>query len=155
MTAYLVAMYLVSLALGYVLAFTSTTLMVGRSLSDTGVGRGYQDAVTPPRFSTIAMLVYAPTLGGVIYGFWTFDWQIGIGIVIGLLVATRLNMALFLPKENGEHFRKLIILSMINRHADFLKSGDVLRASVMAELLAKLGIPVADFVDQLKKPRDA
>ncbi|MGH9428005.1 MAG: hypothetical protein ACRD2L_17105 [Terriglobia bacterium] len=44
---------------------------------------------------------------------------------------------------------------MINRHADYLKSGDTLRASVMAELLEKLGIPVNSFVAQKKNGGDA
>ena len=35
MTAYFVFLYFVSLALGYVLAFTNATLVIGRSLTET------------------------------------------------------------------------------------------------------------------------
>jgi len=155
MTIYVIVMYLVSLAFGYDLAFTQTTLAIGKSLSDTGTGTGYQDAITPPPFSTFGILVYVVALAGVIYGFWAFGWLTGLAVAIGLVVAARLNMVLILPKINDEHFRRLIIHSMINRHADYLKAGDTLRASVMAELLAKLGVPVAEFVAQMTTTGDA
>ena len=154
MTAYVVLMYLVSLALGYVLAFSQTTLAIGRSLSGVEGGTGYQDAITPPRFTGIAIVAYVLALAGVIYGFWAFGWLTGLAVLIGLFVAVTLNISLILPKINGEHFRKLIIHSMIDRHADYLKSGDTLRASMMAELFGKLGIPVAEFVAQLRETDD-
>ena len=44
---------------------------------------------------------------------------------------------------------------MINRHADYLKSGDTLRASLMAELLEKLDIPVNEAIKRLNKSGDA
>jgi hypothetical protein len=155
MTLYLVLMYLISLALGYVLAFTGATFVIGRSLSDAGTPRGYQDAITPPRFSRFALLLYAASLGGIIYGVWAFGWARGLATAVGLLVAVALNKVLILPKSDGQHFRKLIVHSMINRHADYLKSGDTLRASVMAELLEKLGIPVNEFIAQMRRARDA
>ena len=64
-------------------------------------------------------------------------------------------MQLCKPAPSLLHFRKLIVHSMINRHADYLKSGDTLRASVMAELLETLGIPVNPFVAQIKNGGDA
>jgi hypothetical protein len=151
MTLYLILMYLAALALGYVVRFTQATLALGRSLSDAGTPRGYQDAITPPRFSIFALAIYALCLGGIIYGFWQFGWLSGAGISAGFLVALVINGALLLPRKGSEHFRRLIIGSMIRRHADYLKSGDALRATVMAMLLEKLGIPVNEFIERLKK----
>ncbi len=155
MIIYLLFMYLASLAFGYVLGFTEATLSIGRSLSDAGTPTGYQDAITPPRFSTIAFSVYALCLGGIIFGFWQFGWIAGFGITLGFFVTVAINRVLILPKKDSEHFRRLIVHSMSNRHADYLKSGDALRASTMAELLEKLGIPVNEFIEGLKKTNDA
>lgn len=151
MTWYLILIYLLSLVLGYVLAFTQTTLEIGKSLSDAGSPRGYQDAVTPPQFSGFAILTYVLSLGGVIYGFWEYGWVVGIGVFFGLFFTTAVNIALILPKINGPHFRNIVVHSMINRHADYLKSNDTLRASIMAELLTKLGIPVQELIARIKR----
>lgn len=146
MTVYLVCMYLASLALGYVLAFTGATLSIGRSLSDADTPTGYQDAITPPRFSTFAIVVYIICAGGLIYGFWRFGWLAGIGTSIAFIFVVTLNKVTILPKSESEHFRKIIIHSMINRHANYLKAGDTLRASAMGMLLEKLGMPVNDLI---------
>jgi len=155
MAVYLVCMYFVSLALGYVLAFNGATLIIGRSLSDSGTPTGYQDAITPPRFSTFAIVVYIICAGGLIYGFWRFGWLVGFGIIIGFFFAVVLNKVLILPKSHSGHFRKIIIHSMINRHADYIKAGDTLRASAMGMLLEKLGMPVNEFVNRFRKSGDA
>lgn len=147
-------MYLASLALSYEVAFTGATLSIGRSLSDAGTPRGYQDAITPPYSTTLAILVYAFSIGGIIYGVWAFGWLTGLGVAVGLFVAMVINGALITPKSDSQHFRNLIMHSMVNRHADYLKSGDALRASVMAELLEKLGVPVNELVAQIKKAND-
>jgi hypothetical protein len=154
MTLCLVAMYLVSLAFGYVLEFTGTTLAIGRSLSDAGTSRGYQDAVTPPWITYISLLTYAASLIGIIYGFWAFGGVTGVAIAVGFLLMTALNKRLLLPKANSQHFRTLIIQSMIYRHANYLKEGDALRATVMGELLEKLGVPVNSFVAETMNKRD-
>ena len=155
MAIYLVCMYFASLALGYVLAFTGATLSIGRSLSDAGTPTGYQDAITPPRFSTFAIAVYIICAGGLIYGFWRFGWLAWIGTTIAFVFMVPLNKVIILPKSEGEHFRKIIIHSMINRHANYLKAGDTVRTSAMSMLLEKLGMPVNDLIARLNKAGDA
>lgn len=154
MTLYLFAMYLVSLVLGYVLEFTGATLAIGRFLGDGSTPRGYQDAVTPPWMTTIALLTYAVTFAGTVYGFWEFGGLTGVGIAIGFLVTTAINKLLLLPKANSQHFRSIIVQSMIYRHANYLKEGDALRATVMGELLEKLGVPVNALVAETLRKRD-
>lgn len=155
MTIYLVSMYLASLALGYILAFTGATLSIGRSLSDAATPTGYQDAITPPRFSTFAIVVYVICAVGLIYGFWGFGLVAGLGTTIAFVLVVALNKVIILPKSESEHFRKIIIHSMINRHANYLKTGDTLRASAMGMLLEKLGMLVNDLIARLNKTRDA
>ena len=147
---YLISMYFASLALGYILNFTAATLAIGRSLSTADTPTGFQDAITPPRFSTFAVGIYVLFLGGLIFGFWAFGWLIGLGVVIGFFVSVVLTKAMLLPKSDGEHFRKVIVHSMINRHADYVKAGDTLRALAMGELLAKLDFPVEEMVAKIK-----
>lgn len=148
-------MYFVSLALGYVLEFTQTTLSIGRSLSDAGTASGYQDGITPPQFSKFAIVIYIICAGGLIFGFWRYGWLAGLGVTIGFLFVVALNKVLILPKSGGEHFRNIIIGSMIRRHAGYLKTDDRLRACAMGQLLEKLGIPAKDLITRFDKDRDA
>lgn len=156
MPIYIVFMYFISLALGYILAFTSTTLIIGRSLSDTDTttGTGYQDAITPPLLSKLAIVVYIICVAGLIFGFWRFGLFIGFGIIIGFFFVVALNKVLILPKSDSEHFRNIIIRSMIKRHADYLRDNDTIRASAIGQLLDKLGTPINDLITRLDKNND-
>ena len=116
MIIYLVFVFLVALALDYVLEFTHTTLSIGRSLSDAGTATGYQDAITPPQFSRIAIAVYIICAGGLIFGFWRYGWLVGLGVTVGFFVVVVLGKALILPKSGSDHFRNIIIGFMIRRH---------------------------------------
>ena len=133
MISYLIVMYLVSLALGYVLRFTEATHALGKSLSDAPTGSGYQDAITPPRFSSLAIIVYLIAFFSNAYGWWQYGWLIGLGVTVGFYFVGSINRLLFLPKSNSDHFLKIITNSMISRHADYMRSGDELRASAMAQ----------------------
>jgi hypothetical protein len=42
-------------------------------------------------------------------------------------------------------------MSMMNRHADYVKGGDHLRANMMAALLESAGVPINDLVAKLQK----
>lgn len=151
MITYLIFMYCASLALSYTLTFTNATLNIGRFLSESETPTGYQDAITPPQFAKCAIAVYIICAGGLILGFLKFGWLAGIGIIIGFLFVVAINRAIILPKADGEHFRNIIISSMIKRHADYIKNNDTLRASAMAMLLEKLKIPVNEMIDQINK----
>jgi hypothetical protein len=157
MATYLVCMYFASLALGYVHTFTIATLSIGRSLSDFRTPSGYRHFITPRSFRALAIVVCMMCAGGLIYGVWRFGWLVGFGIIIGFFFAVFLNRTLILPKSGSEHFRKIIIRSLINRHADYLKAGHTIGAYSTAMLLEKLGLPVYlnDFVNRIKKSGDA
>ncbi|MBN2243102.1 MAG: hypothetical protein JW793_10460 [Acidobacteria bacterium] len=152
MLLYFALMFLISLAFGYEQAFTETTLAMGRALDETGSRTGYQDAITPPKSTRLFVAIWALTLGGVIFGFIKYGLLFGILTLLGLfLLIIPLNKAVILPKKNCEHFRKIITNSMIRRHADYVKTGDEIRAGAMAELLEKAGIPVNEFVESIMR----
>ncbi len=151
MTLYLIIMYVVSLALGYVTRFHEATLDLGKALSDFDTGRGYQDAVMPPGILKLSIAAYVLCLLGIVYSFWSFGWLTGIGVSAAFYIAVVINRMFILPKRTSVHYRKIIVESMISRHADYLRDGDELRASVIAELLEKMNIPVNEFVKQLRK----
>lgn len=150
MIFYFLVLFTVSLLLGYALAFTEATLMIGRSISDTDSRTGYQDAITPPKSSTLSLVIYAIVLAWVVYGFIKYGWLVGIGIIVGLIFLTALNKVILLPKKDSEHFRRIIIDSMIRRYANYLREGDELRASALKMLLEKLEVPVSELVSRTK-----
>jgi hypothetical protein len=141
-------MYFISLLLGYELAFVKATLTIGRSISDTDSPRGFQDAITPPWSTKLGIITYVVALGGVGYGFYKYGWLAGIRITVGILFVVSLNKVILLPKSDSEHFRRLIIQSMISRYADYVKSNDKLRASAIKTLLEKMDIPVSELEKQ-------
>ncbi|MBI2907776.1 MAG: hypothetical protein HYX92_08990 [Chloroflexi bacterium] len=142
---YLVILYPVSLLVGYELVFTRATLLIGTSISYDGSKTGFQDAVTPPWSNYLAILAYVSALAWIILGFWQFGLLIGAVSIIGLIVFVVVNTAIILPKPDGDHLRNLILHSMMNRYANYVKEGDELRADAMGELLERLDIPVSEI----------
>lgn len=54
-------------------------------------------------------------------------------------------------KSDSEHFRRLIIQSMIRRYTDYVKSNDELRVSAIKMILEKLDIPVSELEDRMSR----
>ena len=134
-----VLVLVLSLGLAYAIVFSEVTLALGQTLSDNGAGRGYQDAVTPPWQARLGLLIYVLTLVVVAFSGWEFGIGRGIGTVVVLFVGSMLWRRV-LPKGHSRHYLKLIVISMAQRYADWVRSGDAVRAEAMAELLAKMGL---------------
>ena len=73
---------------------------------------------------------------------------VGIALAIFIVVVVVTGMV-FVPKPESAHFVMRIYRSMINRYADFQKSGDSVRADAMKELIDKVE---ARYGDQLVGP---
>lgn len=146
--AYVLVLYLMTLALGYQLRFTEATLHIGRTLSGASSGTGFQDAITPPATAYLAFGVYGLAVLVIAIGFFRYGFLMGLAALLGFVVLVGLNRVLLLPKPESPHFREIVIKSMIRRHADYLRDGDQLRAGAMAELLKRAGMPVDDFVQR-------
>ena len=141
MIIYIILLWLASLLFGYSLRFASATNAIGKSISGTDSPRGFQDAITPPWSTNLALFSYAASIGAVSYGWYEYGWLTGLGIILGFLFLVAINQGILLPKSDSEHYRRLILSSMGNRYADYMKSGDQIRGSLMGHLLKKLGIP--------------
>jgi hypothetical protein len=76
-------------------------------------------------------------------------------LTVAFVFVVALNKVIILPKTESEHFRRIIIQSMINRHANYVKDSDTHRASAMSMFMEKLGMPVSDLIARLNKDRDA
>jgi hypothetical protein len=126
-------------AFGYTMRFTEATLAVGRELSETTSGTGFQDAVTPPWETTFALSVYAaiPAVVGLMW--WQLGWVSAISGLLVILLGASVSK-LFLPKASGGHYQRLILRSMIVRYANYVRAGDVVRADAMKQLLVRAGI---------------
>ncbi len=126
-------------AFAYTMQFTASTRAFGVELSDTDSATGFQDSITPPWQTNLAMLTYIGSFVVIAVMWWQFGWKLGLGsfavIFFGSMLAKQI-----LPKLDSNHYRTLILRSMSNRYADFVKSGDVARAEAMKHLLEKSGI---------------
>src|SRR5215813_5677306 len=117
MAAYIVVLCIVAAAFGYELRFTEATLHIGRALSGTPVGTGFQDAITPPLSSYLAFAVYGITLLVLAFAFYQFGVLPGVAAVIGFFVLVLIIRMLLLPAPDSPHFRAIVIGSMTKRHA--------------------------------------
>jgi hypothetical protein len=140
-----VALWIGTLALipilGYSLQFTEATLLLGRSLSDSGSRTGFQNAITPPWEAKLSLVIYG--LGLILVGLSWYEFGIGraflcvIALFVGLLIGRQL-----LPKPDSPHFKTIIVRSMSNRYADYVRAGDRIRGDLMKMLLQKAGVSV-------------
>jgi uncharacterized membrane protein len=148
MFPYFAVLYLISLFLGYTLIFNRATLLIGTEISYDNSPTGFQDAVTPPWLTSFSIFSYVVSLGWIVFGFYKFGIVIGIVSIIALIIVAFVNIAIVLPKRDSDHFEKLILNSMLNRYANYVKDGDELRAAAMGDLLERLDIPVSEIRDK-------
>lgn len=144
MITYFVLLWAASLLQGYVLAFSGATLSIGMSISDSDTQTGFQDAITPPWTTNLTLLSYLISAIAIGYGWYQYDFITGVGVTLGFIFLIAINKVILLPKSESNHFRKLIVHSMINRYADFKKANDETRANAMEMLLEKLGVSIPD-----------
>jgi hypothetical protein len=128
-----------SFGLAYAIIFSEVTLALGRTLSGNSAGRGFQDALTPPWQARLSLVIYVLTLVSIFLS----GYEFGIGRCIAtvvLLFAGSMLCRRILPRGHSRHYLKLIVISMVQRYADWVRRGDHVRAGVMAQLLGKMGL---------------
>jgi hypothetical protein len=126
-------------ALSYVTQFSGATLFMGKALSDGDTGRGFQDAITPPWQTNLALLVYFSLVAVVGLMFWNLGWVSGVLAIVAVFPLA-LVLRRFLPPPDSPHFQQLIVRSMANRYADYVRGGDTVRAEAMKGLLRRAGV---------------
>ena len=130
---------IMAFALAYTMQFTAATLSMGRELSSADSPTGFQDAITPPWQSKLALLVYLSSVVVVGIIWWRLGWLSALGGAALILFGSSIAK-LALPKPTGNHYRRLLMNYMISRYADYVRDGDVIRADAMKHLLIKAGI---------------
>lgn len=129
---------LLSVLFRYELGLSQTCLLMGVEISDTGSKRGFQDALTPPISTKLTFLNWALIAATLAY-LW---WENGVGsAAIGVAIFAAVSIivgATIIPKPESEHFKRIVYSSLANRHADYIKNNDKLRARATGQLLAKV-----------------
>jgi len=145
-----IAIYFVAALLGiffrYNLGFSQACKFVGTSISSSGSGSGFQDAVTPPFSTNFTLLTWVAIV--CVFGFavYKFGWET-FGFAIGaFFVSSVIAGAVVIPKSDSKHFVERIYRSMVSRFADYVKEGDTLRADAMKHLIDKIE---ANYRDKL------
>jgi len=129
----------VSAGLAYSIIFSEVTLALDRTLSDGGIGRGYQAALLPPWQVRLSLATYALALALTALSWYSFGTVRGLATVVALFGCS-LAWRAVLPKGHSTHYLKLIVISMGRRYADWVRSGDSVRAAAMASLMRKMGL---------------
>lgn len=123
------------------LDFRSFIKEVGLELSDTKIGTGFQDALTPTKLNWLSFFCYFIILGTIITAF--ADRSISAGficIVVSLLTLILSGVILNPPKKPRlleKFYLKTLYSSMVNRYANFKKNNDNLRAEAIQTLIKK------------------
>ena len=122
------------------LGFTNYTQSLGVELSDTKDGIGYQNAITPPAFSVIAIIIYGLSLLSICFGFMV-SFTTGL-IYLGIYLASLIIVGAVFFKPGvlspfAKPFYNIVLNSIINRHADYKNNNDTVRAEAMGILLER------------------
>lgn len=136
-----------TIAFAYTMQFSAATLSMGKALSNSGSKTGFQDAITPPWQTNLALTVYVGIAVVVGVMWWWLGW-ISALVAFGIILFGGGLLKFVLSKQLGNHYQHLILQSMAARYTNYIRDGDVLRADAMKQLLGKAGIdPVATGAD--------
>ena len=117
---------------------------VGLELSESKQGSGFQDAITPPKLNWLSYFIYFLLIATFITAF--FDrggWKTAL-ICLGILIATMVISGVIIGSNQPNRkplfqkfYFRVLFNSMVNRHADYLKNNDKVRADAMGTLVKK------------------
>jgi hypothetical protein len=132
---------LASAAFRFDVDFRSFIKEVGLELSDSKFGRGYQDAITPPKLFWLSFACYFTILGTIITAF--IDRSVSSGFVsIAVSLLTQIIIGIIInPPGKSRIFKtfyyKTLYTSIVNRYANYKKDNDIVRADAIYVLIKK------------------
>jgi hypothetical protein len=132
---------LFSVAIRFDIDFRSFIREVGFELSGSKLGRGYQDAIAPPKLTWVSIVFYFILFGTIITAF--VDRSVSSGFVsIGVSLLTQIITGIIIhPPSKSRIFKKFYLetlyRSMVNRYADYKKENDQVRADAISMLIKK------------------
>jgi magnesium-transporting ATPase (P-type) len=126
-----------------------TTLLAGKRIAPEGMDadapRGLQDAITPKLQDTFNIILPISYVIILILGSIRI-WYLGIVLLVAAF-AFEAIIQRFYPQDLNTYLRA-IIGAMINKMADYKKTGDEMRADAAAEILEELDNLYAEIRDQ-------
>ena len=140
-----------SAGLAYSIVFSEVALALDRTLSESDVGSGYQAALLPPWQVRLSLLVYTLALTVTVLSWYDFGVVRGVATVVALFGCS-LAWRMVLPQGHSRHYLKLIVISMGRRYADWVRSGDSVRAAAMASLMRKMGLDLPAIARRPESP---
>jgi hypothetical protein len=129
---------LLGLLFRYNMGLAEACKAVGKSISDSNTNTGLQDAITPPKSTNMTLLTWIAIVALLGYTVYQFGWISASVALAVLIVVSILAGVIFIPKPDSTHYLKRIYHSMVNRYADFHKSGDMIRAGAMKDLIKRV-----------------
>ncbi len=124
-----------------ILGFVNYTKSLSLELSNNTDSTGFQNAITPRWFPIFASSIYGLSLFFIISGFLKGSLTIGfIYISIYFLTLILIGATLFKPNTLSplaKPFYHIVLNSIINRHTNYQKKNDGVRAQAMATVLEK------------------
>ena len=118
-----------------ILGFINYTKSLGLELSNNKDGIGFQNAIRPPWFSLLALTIYSLSLFVIVSGFLKYSLTTGF-LYLGIYFLTLVIVGATLFRPNSlsplaKPFYHIVLSSIINRHANYTKKNDKVRADAM------------------------
>lgn len=140
MTAFLILMYLLSLALGYACAFDCSTRELWRSTRTEGLPEFLQQALTPPWQRRLLRGSWLAALLGIGYGFWRLGIFPGAGLAFCFILAAKIGERFLLHRMRNLFHLNLVLRAVLRRQADYMKAGDMDRAKALEGVIQKVAL---------------
>ena len=117
------------------IGFRNFNKEVGLELSVSKEGTGYQDAITPPKLNYVTFVFWPLNLFIIFAGFADFG-AMGF-IILGIFILSNVLTGIYIVPKLDKFFLKILFRSMTNRHADYMRDGDKIRADAIKGILNK------------------
>ena len=117
------------------IGFRNFNKEVGLELSVSKEGTGYQDAITPPKLNYVSFVFWPLNLLIIFAGFADFG-ALGF-IILGIFILTNALTGIYILPKLDKFFLRVLFRSMTNRHADYMRDGDSIRANAIKGILNK------------------
>ena len=115
------------------IGFRNFNKEVGLELSSSKMGTGYQDAITPPKLNYVTFVFWPLNLFIIFAGFADFG-DVGF-IILGIFILSNVLTGIFILPRLDKFFLRILFRSMTNRHADYVRDGDDIRADAIKGIL--------------------
>tara|TARA_X000001036_G_C20260298_1_gene635909 strand:- start:177 stop:626 length:450 start_codon:yes stop_codon:yes gene_type:complete len=117
------------------IGFRNFNKEVGLELSRTKMGTGYQDAITPPKLNYVTY-VFWPLNLFIIFGSFADFGAMGF-IILGIFILSNVLTGIYILPKLNNFFLRILLNSMTNRHANYVRDGDDIRAKAIEGILNK------------------